>query len=107
MRRLCELSGIRRLAVGGRDFYRTYYKNNMGASGITKLLLVVVDESRKLVVQYEDFFEELEKIFGQLVEILKLTGFNYKGMKRFKPIRNSKQPNTPEIEKALAGFEEQ
>jgi hypothetical protein len=66
--------------------------------------MAVVDEPRKLVVQYEDFCQDPQKVFGQLVRKLNLINTNYSGPAQFKVARANDLPNRAVIEKALAEF---
>lgn len=66
-----------------------------------------VDESRKLVVQYEDFCEDPGQMFWQLAEKLKLIERNYKGPEQFKLPRYADLPNREPIVTALLRFKDQ
>jgi len=62
-----------------------------------------VDESRKLVVQYEDFCRRPESVFVQLADKLGTRDARYGGPKRFE-IRRGEIADRAAIEQALAGF---
>lgn len=64
-----------------------------------------VDESRKLVVQYEDFCQNPKQVFGQLVKKLNLPDSDYSGLEQFKVTRSNNLPNRAVIENALMRFE--
>ena len=63
-----------------------------------------VEESRKILVQYEDFCSSPESIFIELVDKLDLggQGVKYAGPKSFQVTRSSKENRNIEIEKILA-----
>ncbi|MFA5370491.1 MAG: sulfotransferase [Sideroxydans sp.] len=65
-----------------------------------------VDESRKLVVQYEDFCDDHRQVFGRLVKKLNLSDSDYSGLVQFKVTRSDDLPNRVAIERALMGFED-
>lgn len=67
----------------------------------------IVDESRKLAVQYEDFCPDPRQVFGQLVEELNIRDRNNSGPELFKVTRTDDLPNRLECEKALVEFEVQ
>jgi hypothetical protein len=66
--------------------------------------MATVDEARKLVVQYEDFCQSPQQVFGQFAEKLNLINCIYSGPEQFKVTRADNLPNRVVIEKALAGF---
>lgn len=78
-----------------------HYINKAVTKGMSK-----VDESRKLVVQYEDFCLNPRSTFDQLISKLDLSGddYAYSGPERFNLTRGENQPNSAIIEKALARF---
>jgi len=78
-----------------------HYINTAVTKGIT-----TVDESRKLVLQYEDFCENPRQVYEKLVEKLGVTESNmaYQGPEQFELTRNDDLPNRSLIEKALAKF---
>jgi hypothetical protein len=63
-----------------------------------------VDESRKLVVQYEDFCRHPESCFDQLTEKLGIQDARYVGPGHF-DIKRDEIPNRQAIEQSLADFE--
>ncbi len=63
-----------------------------------------VDESRKLVVQYEDFCRDPEQVFGQLARKLGLSDNEYNGTAQFKVTRSDDLSERAAIEKALTRF---
>jgi len=63
-----------------------------------------VDESRKLVVQYEDFCRDPEQVFAQLVRKLDLSDNEYNGTAQFKVTRSDDLPERAAIEEALTRF---
>jgi len=63
-----------------------------------------VDESRKLVVQYEDFCDDPRQVFGQLVKKLNLPDSDYRGVEQFKVTRSDELPERSEIETALVRY---
>lgn len=64
-----------------------------------------VDDSRKLVVQYEDFCEDPSPLFDQLKTKLNLPSTSYSGPEKFKSTRTDSVPKNEEIEKALGRFQ--
>jgi hypothetical protein len=66
--------------------------------------MAAVEESKKLVVQYEEFCQDPQQVFGQLLGKLNLIKSNYSGPEQFKVTRADKLPNRVVIENALAGF---
>ena len=66
----------------------------------------LVNESRKLVVQYEDFCQNPRCVFEKL--LMKLGNSeddnSYCGPQQFRASRNADVPNMEEIEKALSEF---
>jgi hypothetical protein len=76
-----------------------YFINKAVTLGISK-----IDESRKLVVQYEDFCQVPRLIFEQLSKKLFLNKLEYKGPANFKISRNSDIPNQDVIRGALASY---
>jgi len=66
--------------------------------------MATVDDSRKLVVQYEDFCQEPRHIFGQLAEKLNLPDSSYSGPAQFKLTRHTDMPNRLALENALEKF---
>ncbi len=79
-----------------------YYINKAITQGIS-----MVAESRKLVVQYEDFCQNPCHVFNQLVALLGITDNDkaYCGPLRFTLTRCADIQNKATIEKALADFE--
>lgn len=63
-----------------------------------------VTESRKLVVQYEDFCGCPREIFDQLMQKLGLRAIEYCGPENFQVRREDDLPNREAIEKALSQF---
>jgi hypothetical protein len=63
-----------------------------------------VDESRKLVVQYEDFCRQPAAVFDQLKAKLGMRNTGYVGPDRF-DIKRGAIPNRQTIERSLADFE--
>lgn len=78
-----------------------HYINKAVTLGFTK-----VDDSRKLVIHYEEFCHNPKSYYDQLVEKLGLTesGKVYCGPREFSLTRNSNHPNKATIEKALVEF---
>jgi hypothetical protein len=78
-----------------------HYINKAVTQGMT-----MVDESRKLVVKYEDFCQNPKQIFGLFLEKLgiEISANNYSGPGRFHPTRRAKISNRLAIEKALNEF---
>ncbi|MBU1215146.1 MAG: sulfotransferase [Gammaproteobacteria bacterium] len=66
--------------------------------------LELVGESRKLVVQYEDFCEAPQKAFDQLTEKLAMQGSEYQGPASFRVTRDAELPNRTLIQQALSGY---
>ena len=68
--------------------------------------MATVDETRKLVVQYEDFCKNPMTVFSDLISKLNIAGntLAYKGPERFKQARDRDVPNSTLIEKALSTF---
>lgn len=65
--------------------------------------LALVNESRKLVVQYEDFCEQPESFFKLIVQRLGIEGCNYKGPEKFK-VRINKFADSERILNFLNDF---
>ncbi len=65
-----------------------------------------VSESRKLVVQYEDFCRNPREVFDELVMKLDLSGkkYTYRGESFFNRSRDSDVPNRGLIEKAISRY---
>lgn len=63
-----------------------------------------VDETRKLVVQYEDFCDDPSLVFSQLVDKFALADSKYSGTAQFKVTRSDDLPERAAIEKALTRF---
>jgi hypothetical protein len=68
--------------------------------------MATVDESRKLVVQYENFCQNPEAIFNQLITKLGIPQIPYRGSKKFEISREVNLLNKNKIEKSLAYFSE-
>jgi hypothetical protein len=66
--------------------------------------LSAVDESRKLVVQYEEFCADPQKVFEDLTEKLSMTGSQYSGPATFSQTRSTEISERPQIEKAISDF---
>lgn len=69
--------------------------------------MAAVDDSRKLVVGYEEFCKDPRSVFGRLAEKLKIAGSARRpcGPERFRPTRDANLPDRAAIEAALAAFE--
>lgn len=67
--------------------------------------MATVDDSRKLVVQYEDFCRDPAALFGKMAEKLNLADRNYNGPEQFRVTRSDSLPNRTEIENAIMRFE--
>jgi Sulfotransferase family len=91
-----QLKGLEPIAQSAGQLH---YINKAVAQG-----MATVDESRKLVVQYEDFCQNPRLIFTQLVEKLKINASGYCGPAQFRLSRDSDSSGREAIEKALAGF---
>lgn len=63
-----------------------------------------VEESRKLVVQYEDFCDDPRRVFEELMGKLGIPDENYIGAERFKITRSDDLPNREAIEENLRSF---
>jgi hypothetical protein len=68
--------------------------------------LAIVEESRKLVVQYEDFCLDPAATFNRLTEKLGMRDNKYDGPRRFEITRNATVASRADIEKALGHFSE-
>lgn len=77
-----------------------HYINKAVTKGLSS-----VDETRKLVVQYEEFCENPETIFGQLVDKLGYSESLYTGPRQFKLTRNEYLPDREAIIKSFLEFE--
>ena len=68
----------------------------------------MVNDSRKLVVQYEDFCRNPRQVFDELVMKLGFSRNNcsYSGQEQFKKSRNAGIPNRGLIEKSLSEFQQ-
>lgn len=78
---------------------QVYYINKAVSQGIA-----AVEESRKLVVQYEDFCRDPRQVYERLVEKLDLHDRTYSGPALFEVTRADDVPDRAVIEKALASF---
>lgn len=78
-----------------------HYINKAVTQGVA-----TVDESRKLVVQYEDLCHNPSLIFEQLAKKLNLPESHYVGPTEFKLTRNADFPKREAIQQAIAGFED-
>jgi hypothetical protein len=76
-----------------------YYINKAVTQGLS-----AIDESKKMVVQYEEFCQNPRWVFKELAEKLKLDGRNYRGSEGFRVTRNSNSENLVAIQEALAGY---
>jgi len=65
-----------------------------------------VEETRKLVVQYEEFCQGPRHVYEQLIQKLEIGGLakDYSGPEQFRLTRDHNLPNRLEIEKALMSF---
>jgi len=79
---------------------QVHYINQAVTRGLEK-----VKESRKLVVQYEDFCAAPERLFEQLVRKTGLPETRYTGPASFRVTRSDELPQRVVIEKALSRFE--
>ena len=66
--------------------------------------LSAVGEARKLVVQYEDFCEDPQKVFDDLMEKVSITDSQYSGPEKFSKTRSTEISERPQIEKAVRHF---
>lgn len=78
---------------------QVHYINKAVAQGIS-----IVDESRRLVVEYEEFCTNPRKVFDELTTKLGLSGCHYLGAEKFH-ISRLKVNSRAYIEDALAQFE--
>lgn len=90
---LIELDPIRQVAG------QVHYINAAVSKG-----LETVAESRKLVVQYEDFCMDPESTYKQLTEKLGIAAGKYQGPRTFEVTRNTAIPSRAAIEQALASY---
>lgn len=79
-----------------------YYINKAVTKGMNRL-----NESKKLIVQYEDFCKDPKQVYSQLTEKLGIATNvgRYCGPKQFKITRQKKMSNWSAILRALAEFE--
>lgn len=81
---------------------QVHYINKAVESG-----LALVDDSRKLLVKYEDFCTNPELYYMQMIEKLNLkTSEGYRGPSSFKITRSNNNAITVDIERALKNFKE-
>jgi hypothetical protein len=73
-------------------------------SAVTKGLSTIAN-SRKMVVQYEEFCQNPKLIFDQLVSKLNISDSKYLGQEQFELTRTRDFPKRLAIENALAYFE--
>jgi hypothetical protein len=68
--------------------------------------MATVDESRKMVIQYEEFCQNPRQVFDELIMKLDLSKQNcsYAGPKNFTKSRNSDLTNSRLIENAISAF---
>lgn len=66
--------------------------------------LSAVDESRKLVVGYEEFCENPQMVFEDLTDKISMTGSKYSGPARFSQTRSMETSERSQIEKAISDF---
>lgn len=78
---------------------QVFYINKAVRKGMAK-----VDESRKMIVQYENFCQAPEEIFQELITKLGMKGFPYSGLDHFEKTRQGRLENRSLIEQALAKF---
>jgi len=76
-----------------------HYINQAVTQGLTK-----VDESRKLIVQYEEFCNSPQPVFERLMEKLGMSDGRYIGAERFKITRADDFPNRAAIEALVKRF---
>jgi hypothetical protein len=81
---------------------QVHYINNAVTQGMEK-----VDEARKLVVQYEEFCANPEKIFKSLTRKIGMMNCQYEGVKQFRATRSNDMENRAAIEKSVSLFESQ
>lgn len=79
---------------------QVHYINHAVTQGMEK-----VDETRKLVVQYEDFCANPEKIFKALIEKIGIVDCQYGGPEQFRATRLQDIDNRAAIEKSVDLFE--
>ena len=77
-----------------------HYINQAVTQGLTK-----VDESRKLIVQYEEFCDNPQPVFEQLMEKLGMSHERYIGAERFRITRAYDFPNRLAIEALVKQFD--
>jgi len=77
-----------------------HYINQAVTQGLTK-----VDESRKLIVQYEEFCDNPQPVFEQLMEKLGMSDERYIGAERFRITRAYDFPNRLAIEALVKQFD--
>ena len=79
---------------------QVHYINQAVTQGLEK-----VDETRKLVVQYEDFCANPRRVFERLTGKIGLAGTQYTGPDQFNATRSLAIENRAAIEKSLEAFE--
>lgn len=94
-----EYEGLKDLDPVTQSAGQVYHIDKAVTRGMAR-----VDESRKLVVQYEDFCKDPEQVFSQLVGKLNLSDNKYNGTVQFKVTRSDDLPERAAIEKALTRF---
>ena len=63
-----------------------------------------VDDSRKLVVRYEELCDDPGQVFRRLAGKLNLPDFDYRGPEQYRLTRDADSPDRGAIEKALLRF---
>ena len=81
---------------------QVYYIDQAVTKGLAK-----VDETRKLVVQYEDFCVNPGKIFKAVTEKIGMVDCQYGGLEQFRATRSQDIENRAAIEKSVKLFESQ
>lgn len=79
-----------------------HYINKAVKQGLSK-----VADSRKVVVQYEDFCQNPKMVFEQIVDKLKIFNLSYSGPAHFNVTREGKIVNLKGIEQAICQFNSQ
>ena len=96
-----EYSQLKDLCPIAQSAGQVHYINTAVTKGMATL-----DESRKMVIQYEDFCQNPRQVFDELIMKLDLSkqDCSYAGPKKFTKSRNSDVTNSRSIQKAITTF---
>lgn len=95
-----EYPQLRKLDPVAQSAGQMHYINKAVTRG-----MACVNDSRKMVVEYEQFCENPAAIYAKLAQKIGTPSSNYSGPQKFKRTRTVDLPTEGEIKKALAMFE--